>query len=160
MAAGRCSIASATGCSMCQSIITHYWVLNTDEAGVEGRRADLKMFQHSCVAALKDPKEDSGWALRKLSKSEAGDRVFFYKKGIGVNSTALFDHTSPFPSNTIFGLRQAGEYSRKVTDLNTRPRRTLSCAAIQAQTGNSFRPLSTMFMIKIKSIATFLEESF
>lgn len=138
----------------------NYWVLNTDEGEIEGRGADAKMFQYSCVAAWKDPNEDAGWALRKLSKPEAGDRVFFYKKGIGVIATALFDHSNPFPSNNIFGLQKMGEFSRNVLELNTRPRRLLSCAAIQAQTGESFRPLSTMFMIKIKRIASFLEESF
>lgn len=138
----------------------NYWVLNTDEAEKEGRGADKKMIQHSRVAAWKDPNEDPGWALRKLSKPEAGDRVFLYKKGIGVIAMATFDHSTPNPTTDIFGMQNMGEFSRRVLDLKTNPHRSLSCSDIEARTGKSFRPLSTMFQIRIPEIAAFLEASF
>ena len=136
-----------------------FWVLNTDEAEKEGIGADRKMIQMSRVAAWKDPSEGPGWALSKLSKPEAGDRVFLYKKGTGIIAMATFDNSDTFPSNDIFGLLHKGEFNRRVIDLKPSPR-CLTCSVIEENTGKSFRPLSTMFRIKIPEIIEFLSLTF
>jgi len=133
-----------------------FWVLNTDEAEAEGRDADRKMLSRSRVAAWGETFGAEG----KLGKPEPGDRVFFYKNGVGVVAMATFDHTDPFSSNDIFGMQHKGEFHRQVIDLRTSPVRALSCTAIESGTGKRFRPLSTIFRIKIPEIASFLEASF
>jgi hypothetical protein len=95
-----------------------------------------------------------------LSRPEAGDRVFLYKKGVGIIAMGSFDHSGSFPSNDIFGMQHKGEFSRRITELRTNPRRSLSFASIESGTGKSFRPLQTVFRIKTPEVAQFLVESF
>jgi hypothetical protein len=139
-----------------QETSMEYWVLNTDEAELEGQGADRKMISRSCVAAW----GERFGAEAKLSRPEEGDKVFLYKKGVGIIAKATFDHSGPYPSNDIFGMQHKGEFSRKITDLKTSPVRPLSCAAIESETGSSFRPLQTIFRIKNPVIAQFLDDSF
>ena len=133
-----------------------FWVVNTDEAEQEGVGADRKMLSGSCVAAWGERFGAEG----KLSRPEAGDRVFLYKKGVGIIAMGSFDHSDPYPSNDIFGMQHKGEFSRKITDLRTSPRRPLSCASIEFGTGKSFRPLQTVFRIKTPEVAQYLIDSF
>lgn len=96
-----------------------------------------------------------------LSKPEAGDRVFFYLKDVGIVFYGTFDHSSPLPSNDIFHKAEEGEFSRKVVDLVLPKGGTVSPRTVKAATG---APLPTngsaLHSINNEEVIAYLESQF
>lgn len=111
----------------------NYWLLNTDESEGPGKDADIRMKARSVIAAWGSTYE----AEAKLSKPEAGDRVFYFLDRTGVIAMANFDHSAPFPSNYIFHKEHEGEFSRKVVDLIKLDGKVITPAEVKAATGYS-----------------------
>ncbi|EKO3871367.1 hypothetical protein P0E20_005403 [Vibrio harveyi] len=85
------------------------WFFNTNETYSRG--AYKNMLEHSCIAiyGYSNPEE-------MLSAPNDGDRVFFYRNGVGIIAIGEFESTIE-PSNSIFGKKDEGEYIRKVKNI-------------------------------------------
>jgi hypothetical protein len=111
----------------------NYWLLNTDDSEGPGKDADVRMKARSVIAAWGATYGAEG----KLTRPEAGDRVFYFLDKTGIIAMATFDHTAPFQSNDIFHMQHEGEFSRKVVDLVRLTGKVITPAEVKVATGYS-----------------------
>jgi HNH endonuclease len=110
-----------------------YWLFNTDETEEEGEGADLRMIDHSCIAAWGNCK---GYGAEKtLQKPLSGDEVFLFCARKGIVGKGQLTDEPPFASDSIFPTGH-DEYQRLMENLEVLPE-PLAVADILKETGYS-----------------------